>query len=240
MFCGFWQPSQPAPQVQPRATMPAPRPNVSQPRPTPNVMNAQFLIGKNVRINRGGPDSVQGVLVATPANFLVVLSEGVIVFVNGIHVKSITEGVSGGRSGGKSGGRSGGKSGGRSGGRSHGFSGHKSIITASSFHGVLTRLRHKHIQINRGGPEKLDGFLAEVSSNEVLLIVNRELVRIPIFHIKNVSLSLKSSGNKSGGNKNNNNKSNNKKSSGGNKSSGGKSGNNKRSGGSRGNRGGKS
>jgi spore coat protein B len=38
---------------------------------------------------------------------------------------------------------------------------------------------NKHIQINRGGPEKLDGILAEISSDNVLLIVDRELVRIP-------------------------------------------------------------
>lgn len=205
-----------------------------------HAVQANHLIGQQVRINRGGPDSVLGVLIAIPGNFLVVLSENVIVYVNGAHVKSITEGVN---DGGKSGGNS-------SGNRTRG-SAHRSFISAPNFQSLLNRLRHKHIQINRGGPEKLDGFLAEISKDNVLLIVDRELVRIPVFHIKNVSLSgknqnnkndnkndnknsnksgnNKSGNNKSGNNKSGNNKSNNKKSSSGNKNKSGQSGERNRS-----------
>ncbi|BBI32579.1 hypothetical protein [Cohnella abietis] len=182
-----------------------------------HAVQANHLIGQQVRINRGGPDSVLGVLIAIPGNFLVVLSENVIVYVNGTHVKSITEG---GNDGGKSGGNS-------SGNRTRG-SAHRSFISAPNFQSLLNRLRHKHIQINRGGPEKLDGFLAEISKDNVLLIVDRELVRIPVFHIKNVSLSGKNQNNKNDNkndNKNNNKSGNNK--SGNNKSGNNKSGNNK-------------
>jgi spore coat protein B len=223
MYSGNYFPSvQPTPQKQ-----------------TTNVYQAMQLVGHQVKVNRGGPDSVEGTLLAIPGDFLVVAAKDVTVYVNGAHVKSITEGSS---TGGKSDGKSGGKSGGSTSGRSRS----QQFISASSFNSLLSRLRHQFIQINRGGPEKVEGFLAETNSNFLLLIVQRELVRIPIFHIKTFNISGKS---QSGGNKNNdksnnknNDKSNNKsngKSNGksnsnnksGNKKSGEKSGNKNRTGG---------
>ncbi|WP_052475932.1 hypothetical protein [Cohnella kolymensis] len=188
---------------------------------------ASHLVGRLVRINRGGHDSVEGVLVAIPSDYLVVLTDEGIVYVNGAHVKSITEGVqeSEGKSGG---GRSGG---GRSGGNRSRYGRSRSYVSASSFQSLLHRMRHKHIQINRGGPEKLDGFLAEVASDNVLLIVDRELVRIPTFHIKTVMISSSQDQNK--------NKNNNKSGSGGNKNKSGSKSNSKRSGGGKGGRGGR-
>jgi len=203
----------------------APQQKETQIRQHHSILQAEHLIGHDIRVNRGGPDSVTGVLLAIPGDFLVVLSDNTIVFVNGAHVKSITEGM-----------RSGGNSGGKSGSQTSGRRVHKSFISAPTFQRLLSRLRHKHIQINRGGPEKLDGFLAEVSTDNVLMIVDRELVRIPIFHIKTVSVSRKNNKNNNSNNKSNNqnksggNKSNNK--SGGNKSGSKKSGGNK-SGGNR-------
>lgn len=199
MLFGFGYPvSQPAPQAQPQT----------------NVYQAMQLVGQQVKINRGGPDSVSGVLLAIPGDYLVVSTKTGIVYVNGSHVKSITEGsASGGKSSGKSGGKSGGRSAGRTGGTPY--------IAAPSFNSLLTRLRHQFIQINRGGPEKVEGFLAESNSNFLLLIVKREHVRIPIFHIKTVNISEK---NQSNGNKNNDNKNNDNKNKSGNKS-GNRSGN---------------
>ncbi|WP_256756781.1 hypothetical protein [Cohnella sp. WQ 127256] len=188
------------------------------------AMQANHLIGQEVRINRGGHDSVEGALIAIPGDYLVIRSDNVVVYVNGAHVKSITEGSTGG---GKSGGNSGGN---RSGARSGG-SRHRSFISAPNFQSLLTHLKHRHIQINRGGHEKLDGFLAEISRDNVLLIVDRELVRIPTFHIKNVSTSQKNQNNNN--NKNNNNKNENKnENKNNNKSGNNKSGNvNNKSGG---------
>jgi spore coat protein B len=198
-------------------------PMQNQQNPVQNQQNvapqASHLIGRQVRINRGGPDSVQGILIAIPSDYLVILSDNIIVYVNGTHVKSITEGQTGGKSGGRSGG-------------SKGRSGVKSFIRASSFQSLLSKLRHKHVQINRGGPEKLDGFLAEISSDNVLLIVDRELVRIPTFHIKNVSTSTKNNNNNNNNNnKNDNNKNDNNKNK-SNKNDGNKSGKSNKAGGS--------
>lgn len=169
------------------------------------------LIGRHIKVNRGGPETVEGVLIAVPSDYLVLASTEGIVYVNGSHVKSMTEGS---------------KSGSRS--RSHTF------IAASSFQSLLNKLSHQFIQINRGGPEKVEGFLAEVNSQFLLLIAGREFVRVPIFHIKTVNVTTdgNKSNNKSGsgsgssnsgGNKNNNKSNSNNKS--GNNKSNNKSGN---------------
>lgn len=172
------------------------------------VRRATNLVGRQVKINRGGPDMVEGRLVAIPADYLVVSTNDGIIYVNAAHVKSITET---GQTGGTAGNRS----------RSTSF------ITASSFSSLLSKLRHQFVQINRGGPEKIDGFLAEINSDSLLVVVNREIIRIPVFHIKTVNVSGKgnnkngSGNNKSGSSNKSSNKSNNKSGS----RSGGRSGN---------------
>jgi spore coat protein B len=144
------------------------------------MQQASNLIGWNVRINRGGPDALDGRLVSIPSNYLVVSTRDGIIYVNAAHVKSITEVSRSASSGGRS---------------------SPQFITASSFASLLSRLRHQFVQINRGGPEKIDGFLAEVSPDFLLLVVNREVVRIPVFHIKTINVSGQNkSGNKSGRN----------------------------------------
>lgn len=144
------------------------------------IQRAANLIGRQVKINRGGPDMVEGRLLAVPADYLVVGTNQGVVYVNAAHVKSITENLQSGSGGSRS--------------RSSSF------ITASSFNSLLSRLRHQFIQINRGGPEKIDGFLAEINSDSLLVVVNREVVRIPIFHIKTVNVSGR--GRNSGGSNN--------------------------------------
>lgn len=201
--------------TQPHHSVAKPQHNVVQPQHRSsfsNLVHAKQLIGRQVKINRGGPDSVEGMLLAVNGEVLVVESMGVIVYVNGRHVKSITEGTSKGASGGRSGGKSG-SGGGRSGHRTGRSRVHPSFITSSSFNSVLSNMRQQFVQINRGGPEKLEGFLADTNNDFILLIVGREFVRIPIFHIKTVNRSgsqsggsknNKSSGNKSGGNRSGN------------------------------------
>jgi len=183
------------------------------------AQQAANLVGHHVKINRGGPDSVEGTLIAVPGDYLVLSGADGVVYVNGSHVKSITEGN-----------------------RSQNRSRSVDFVSASSFQSLLSKLRLQFVQINRGGPEKTEGFLAEVNSDFLLLIVGREFVRVPLFHIKTISVTSNKSGNnksgsnnnnKSGGNKSGSNKSGNKS---GNRSggrSGGKSGSGGRSGGGR-------
>lgn len=180
------------------------------------------LIGRNVKINRGGPDALTGRLLAVRSNYLVLQTRNGIVYINAEHVKSITEAAGG------------------TGGRTAMY------IMADSFNGVLRQLRQQFVQINQGGPEKVEGFIAEVSHDTLLLVSNKEAIRIPLFHIRSVSLAQqkgnKSSGsNRSGGNNNggNNNAGNNNggnnannrsggnRQSGGNRSQGGRTGGNR-------------
>lgn len=159
------------------------------------------MVGRRVKVNRGGPDSVEGKLLSVQSDYLVVRTRDGIVYINSQHVKSITEGGSGG---------------------ANSSGGNRRVILAENFYQLLQRLRHEFVQVNRGGPEKIEGFVAEANSNYLLLVVNRELVRIPTFHIKTLSVSMKrSKGNKSSGNKSGGNQSSgNKNQSGGNRSSG--------------------
>jgi len=148
------------------------------------VLNlARQLVGFNVKINRGGPDMVEGLLLAVNGEVLVVLSGKTVIYVNGNHVKSITQG-SKGRTGGRTEGRTG-----RTGRTGMGARSGTGIIMANTFAGVLQAMHQKFIQINRGGPEKLEGFLAGTNNDFILLIVGRDYVRIPIFHIRTVNLS---------------------------------------------------
>ncbi|WP_427181360.1 DUF6897 domain-containing protein [Paenibacillus sp. TC-CSREp1] len=193
------------------------------------------LLGREVKINRGGPDSVLGTLMDVHWDYLAVSCKEGIVYVSDSHVKSITET---GRSGGAKGPMG-------------------NPIPANTFLGVMQALRFRQVQINRGGPEKVEGILADANQSQLILTLkNQEIVRIPLQHVKSVSLvrgssnnnnnskntsqgnktqntqsggnrsqGNRSAGNQACGNKSQGNKSNNK--SRGNQSHGNKSGGNK-------------
>lgn len=132
------------------------------------------FIGKTVRINRGGPESIIGRLIAVHADYIVLLTKDGIVYANTAHIKSITESKSV-----QTVGR-------RTGGRQLGY------IMAPSFHDVLRRLTKHFVQINQGGPEKVTGFIVEVGPDTLLLVSGKEVIRIPLFHIRTVSLAQRS------------------------------------------------
>ncbi|GIP28448.1 hypothetical protein J23TS9_35780 [Paenibacillus sp. J23TS9] len=154
------------------------------------------LVGQSVKINRGGPDSIEGVLLSVQSNYLAVRAKDKkIVYVSTTHIKSVT---ATGQSGGS---RSGGM---RSGGVQSAMA---RPIQSYNFATLLQSLQYRHVQINRGGPEKLEGIITNANQNFLVLAVKaEEIVRIPIFHVKSVTVvsrSNNSGGNKSSGNKNN-------------------------------------
>jgi spore coat protein B len=176
------------------------------------------LIGKTVKVNRGGPDSTTGTLLTVQSDYLALRTKDGILYVNLTHVKSITE-VGGAQ-------------------RSFGTTG--GVIIARNFNELLARLRQHFVQLNSGGPEKIEGFVADVGASYLLLVSNKELVRVPIFHIKSVRLahpksnssdSSQDNQNKSGGNRSGSSRSGGKGSSG--SRSGGKGSSGSRSGGKR-------
>ncbi|WP_010498697.1 hypothetical protein [Paenibacillus elgii] len=164
------------------------------------VENSTFksLIGSEVKINRGGHDAITGKLIGGHSNYVALSTENGAVYVNTTHVKSISQSPNQ-----------------KSSGTNGSITTH---IKASSFNDLLQELRHNFVKINRGGPEKLEGIIADVTSNHVIVIINNELVRVPLFHIKSVTVGLKSRGNKNG-NKSGNKGGNATAKSGGNKSS---------------------
>ncbi|HWO54057.1 MAG TPA: hypothetical protein VNM49_06665 [Paenibacillus cookii] len=181
------------------------------------------LVGQSVKINRGGHDSVEGVLQSVQNNYMAVwTNDSNVVYVNTQHIKSIS-------------------STGQSGDQSMTGTTMTSPIRAYSFGSLLQALRYRYVQVNRGGPEKLEGIVADANQNYLMLAVKgEEVVRIPIYHIKSVAVVSSNSNNKNNNNNNNNSNNNNQNSnnksggsqSGGNRSSGNRSGGN-RSGGSR-------
>jgi spore coat protein B len=56
---------------------------------------------------------------------------------------------------------------------------------------MLGSLMYQWVKINRGGPEKLEGVLGEVTNDYVALINKEEIVRLSMFHIRNISYGLK-------------------------------------------------
>ncbi|KRE43212.1 DUF2642 domain-containing protein [Paenibacillus sp. Soil724D2] len=156
------------------------------------------LIGTEVKINRGGPDSIVGRLVSVHHDYLAIqIKDGTIVYIQLQHIKSISSMNSNASRGNKS----------NKSNRSNRTP--QRFENAYTFEGLLGQLRYTNVQINRGGPEKVEGLLVYSGDNVLLLVVNNEIVRIPIFHIKSINVFNK---NKSNGNKSNNssNKNNNK------------------------------
>jgi len=169
---------------------------------SPGNDNTNFLdalVGETVKINRGGPDAIFGKLLAVKSDYLVVgTSEGV-VYVKRNHIKSITD-LDGSHGSHGSHGTHGthGTGGAHTGGRSRGSRG-KAYIQADNFRGVLKALNQKFIQVNWGGPEKVEGFLAEVTNDRILVVSDHKKVDIFIDHIKSVKLEKKRSSGKGGG-----------------------------------------
>ncbi|MFC4779463.1 hypothetical protein ACFO9Q_21925 [Paenibacillus sp. GCM10023252] len=144
------------------------------------------LVGQVVKINRGGPESIQGKLLAVKSDYLVLLAKEGVVYVSTDHIKSVTVVKDGNKDGNLTNG------------------GRDPFIQANNFRGVLRQLTNNFVQMNWGGPEKVEGFLAEVRQNTVLLVTkDQEIVRVQISHIRSIKKDNKNnkSDNQSGGNK---------------------------------------
>ncbi|KQY91189.1 hypothetical protein ASD24_24050 [Paenibacillus sp. Root52] len=153
-----------------------------------NGQGMRGLLGREIKINRGGPDSVQGTLTDVRWDYMAINCKEGIVYVNESHVKSITDT-------------------GRSGGNRNAAMGNP--IPSNTFLGVMQALRFRRVQINRGGPEKVEGILADANQTQLIMALkNQEIVRIPIQHVKSVSV-VRGGSNNNNNNGNTNNNSNN-------------------------------
>ena len=128
-----------------------------------------FFVNEIVKIDRGGPESRVGKLLAVEKDYITLLTkEDGIIYYNRHHIKSLTHNA-------------------------------KNLvqldmeledfefIQAKDFASVLECLRYRWVKINRGGPEMLEGIMDEVNEHFVTIISNEEVVRFSMFHMRNVS-----------------------------------------------------
>lgn len=132
------------------------------------------LKGKSVRLDRGGPESLQGYLVEVHGDYVTLAVDGGYVHYPLHHVKSIT---------------------------SYLFQGNGQAQVAPAapaeglpamFRDLLQSWRGSLVRINQGGPEACVGLLHDVVGDQVLLADSRlqTLILYPIFHIRSVTRDL--------------------------------------------------
>ena len=132
-----------------------------------------LFVGKTIKVDRGGPESRSGKLLAVFEDFFVLLTEkdGVVYYKTN-HIRSITESAKDDM---------------------------KFDIkvpkkfefkTAENFVKLLESIRFQWVRINRGGPESFEGVLSEVNKHFASLIVKEEVVRVSMKHIRNISYGL--------------------------------------------------
>ena len=132
------------------------------------------LVNKTIKINRGGPESKSGKLLAVNDDYLVLYTEedGVVYFKNQ-HIKSISENVKGGKN------------------VDSNMLYTLNYMTPNNFNGLITDLKYQWVKINRGGPEKVEGVLYEINGDYVTVISNEEIVRMAMYHVRSISYGVK-------------------------------------------------
>ena len=132
------------------------------------------LVDKVIKVDRGGPESRVGKLLAAEEDHITLLNadEGVIYY-NTQHIKSLT------------------------------YNAKNQVefdviipsdfkfIQAADFKGVLGKLTLQWVKINRGGPEMLEGVMDVVNDDFVTIVANEEIIRVSLFHIRNISYGVK-------------------------------------------------
>ncbi|MDZ4625722.1 spore coat protein [Bacillus cereus] len=125
------------------------------------------LIGSFVRVNRGGPESQKGTIISVCQDYFVLKNEkGELYYYQLKHLKSITKNA-----------------------KECGSSDceWEDCACAEDFEALLESFKYCWVKINRGGPEKVEGILQDVSCDFVTLIVKEEIILIAIKHIKSVN-----------------------------------------------------
>ncbi|MEH7502758.1 hypothetical protein V7152_12210 [Neobacillus drentensis] len=135
-----------------------------------NIDIIKSFIGKVIRVDRGGPESRIGKLMDGSEDHIVLFTEDDgVVYYNTKHIKSFTDNMK----------------------EEKEFKievpKNLKFKKAANFQDLLDSLKLKWVKINRGGPEKLEGVICDVSKDIVSLVNNEEIVRLSIVHIKNIS-----------------------------------------------------
>lgn len=139
-----------------------------------NKKMIQSLVSKVIKVDRGGPESRVGKLLSTADDHFTLLTENDgIIYYNIQHIKSLT------------------------------YNSKNKVefnldipedfeyIQADDFKGVLDCLTLQWVKINRGGPETLEGVMDVVTDDFVTIVANEEIIRVALFHIRNISYGVK-------------------------------------------------
>ncbi|OLN21758.1 hypothetical protein BTO30_12925 [Domibacillus antri] len=135
------------------------------------------LVGKTVKVNRGGHDSRVGQLLAVEEDYFVLLTkEDGVLYYKGHHVKSLTDNTKKGLE-------------------------FDLVIPedfeytqGQTFKDVLHSLKYHWVTINRGGHEKYEGVMDEITDEYITIVYNEEVIRVAMFHIRNISYDMKVEG----------------------------------------------
>ncbi|WP_040208981.1 hypothetical protein [Neobacillus jeddahensis] len=130
-------------------------------------------VGKTIRVDRGGPESRIGKLLAVFEDYFVLLTESDgVVYYKTNHIRSITESSKDSLKFGLK------------------VPEKLDYKTAENFHKLLESIRFQWVKINRGGAESLEGVLSDANKHYASLIVKDEVVRFSMKHIRNISYGL--------------------------------------------------
>ncbi|WP_026692232.1 hypothetical protein [Peribacillus kribbensis] len=132
----------------------------------------QTFVGKTLKVDRGGPESRIGKLLAVGEDFFSLLTqdEGVI-FYTTHHIKSITENSK----------------------NKFGLEieAPQEFVAFPTFRKAINSLQWQWVKINRGGKESLEGVLEDVNDDFITVVMHEEIIRISMFHVRNISLGVK-------------------------------------------------
>ncbi len=132
------------------------------------------LVDKVIKVDRGGPESRIGKLLAAEEDYITLFTEDDgIVFYNTRHIKSLTDNAKNEVQ------------------LNVEIPENFEFIQSKDFRGVLDGLRYRWVKINRGGPETLEGVMDEVQDDFITIVSNEEIVRLAMFHIRNLSYGVK-------------------------------------------------
>ena len=134
------------------------------------------LMDKVIKVDRGGPESRIGKLLAVEDDYFTILTEeDGIVYYKMQHIKSLTMDTKSGLK----------------------FDMEVPtdlvFLKEGDFKSVVGKLRHEWIKVNRGGPEMLEGVLDQVDVNDDFVTIHSdgEVIRLAMFHIRNISVGPK-------------------------------------------------
>ena len=140
-------------------------------------MNKELLLSlkdKVVRVDRGGPESRIGKLLSAEDDHFALLTEkDGVVYYRSQHIKSLTVNSKDGMD------------------FNVEIPDDFEFSIASDFKTVVAGLKHQWVKVNRGGPETLEGIMDDVTDDFITIISKDEIIRLAMYHVRNISYGVK-------------------------------------------------